>query len=349
MNNSTASTPSRTAFLAARKSGIGGSDVAALYNLDYSCRRRLWYDKTNAVPDFPREETKAMRLGSYMEDYFADEFAEQSGRAVLKLHEPITSGGVLRVNVDRMEADAGHEGPGVVEIKSMGREMFYRTKREGLSKSYILQLQAGMIAAGASWGTFVVGSRDSGDILYFDVDRNEELCKSIVLDSELFWVTVQNGPIPDALEPEDRRCQKCEFRVTCQGNAWGLPELQQGDLVPAPELIPLITEKLERDALYDQALDLCNETDEELKAALGDRQAVIAGGVKVYHRPQAGKTLYRGKELLEAYRKLMTWAGEVGLGYREPDSESLRAIAPPPESFVSTSKPSRPLRLFGGK
>lgn len=340
----------RAAFLAQRKTGIGGSDVAALYNEGYSCRKRLWLDKTDATPDFPREENTAMRLGTFMEQWFADEYARKTGRGVSKLATPLQSAesGPLRVNVDRLisrdsEDPRRSSAPGVLEIKSMGREMFYRTKREGLSRSYILQLQAGMIAADASWGSFCVGSRENGEIQHFDVERDDTLCKDIVADAKIFWAQVQNGPIPDALEPDDPRCRKCEYRLSCQGINWGLPELQEGDLIPAPELIQLVQEKKDRDALYDQAVALCAETDEELKSRLGDRQAVIVGADKVYWRPQAGRALVDGKGLLEAYKK--AYRIEAMLA---ESGEDILGLAPP-ESFVSTSKPSRPLRLFPAK
>ena len=118
----------------------------------------------------------------------------------------------------------------------------------------------------------------------------------------------------------------------------------------APELLPLVSEKIARDALYDQALALCNETDEELKAALGDRQAVVVGSSKVYCRPQPGKTLYKGKELLAAYRALIAWTVEMRSEVFEWCSdEPVPPPLPPPESFIDHAKPSRPLRLFAGR
>lgn len=332
----------RAAFLAARKSGIGGSDVAALYSLDYSCRRQLFYDKSGQPEDFPREETKAMRLGTFMEEFFAEEYAEKTGRSVWKLDEPLSSGAPLTVNVDRMiNKTPSHplddEWPnGVLEIKSMGREMFYRTKREGLSRSYILQLQAGMIAANSSWGSFAIGSRDSGDLIHFDVERDEALCKAIPVDAAEFWAQLQSGDIPDRLEPDDRRCQKCEYRVTCQGNA--LVQLEgDGEVVPAPDLLPLVSEKIDRDALYDQALALCNETDEELRIALGDRQAVVVGDKRLYFRPQNGRELIDGKSMSKYYTKAFQRLKDAGITMDD---------IPPVSGFYSRSKPSRPLRIF---
>lgn len=358
-------TPSqdRAAWLEERRKGIGGSDIAAIYSLEYSCRKHLWLDKRNVTPDFERTETKGMRLGKFMESYFADVYAEETGREVVMLNEPLCSAPPLRVNVDRLiwkplppipqgaQGNFGVVKRGPLEIKCMGREMFYRTKREGLGRSYILQLQAGMIAANASWGSFAVGSRDSGDLIYFDVERDEALCNSIVADAEEFWRCVENGPIPDALEPDDRRCQKCEFRVTCQGDSLITIDVQEGDYERDDSLIPVIADYRECQGLVEKAEDLLGQRREELEALLGERQAVVAGDVKVLHRPQKGKTLYKGKELLNAYASLRaTVVGE----FRDLDPEHFHELepgliargCPPPESFVSESKPSQSLRLM---
>lgn len=346
----------REEFLAERKLGIGGSDVSSLFNEGYGCRRRLWYDKTNAIPDFPREETDAMSLGKFLESWFADKYRRTTGRPVYSYDKPFVhpQHPELRDNLDRSVA---HEDGrlGAQEIKAMGRAMFYKTKREGLPIDYALQLQQGMLvphrvdgSAMFDWGCFAIGCRDDGAIMHWDVQRDEKIHKEIILAGQDFWRCVENGPIPDALEPDDRRCQSCEFRVTCQGN--NLIELApEGELVPAPELLPLVAQKIERDALYDEAVELCEETDEELKTRLGDRQAVIVGDRSLYHRPQKGKTLYKGKELLEAYR--LAWS-EIRNAVDNQGLVKFTVNLPPPDSFLSESKPSRPLRLMppkGGK
>ena len=208
------------------------------------------------------------------------------------------------------------------------------------------------------WGCYAIGCRDDGALMYWDVERDDKIHKEIILAGESFWSQV-HGPIPNALEPDDRRCQSCEFRVTCQGSA--LVQLEpEGELVPAPELSGLVAEKIDRDALYDQAVELCEETDEELKTRLGDRQAVIVNGHPLYHRPQKGRTLYDGKELLEAYRKARSIVIRAVIGKLdaskppeelqvELDAEMDKFGVPSSEVFISESKPSRPLRLYPAK
>lgn len=356
-------TPSqgRAAWLEERMLGCGGSDIASVFNVGYGCRRRLWYTKRRTPEDFPRATTRPMELGNALEPLFAEWYREDTGRRVFTLKEPMNSAECpeLRVNLDRLVVREGI--PGAMEIKSVDREIYYRVKREGVWPDAILQLQAGMIASKTEWGVYVVGLRGTGDLVHFDVERDDAACREIISEVPIFWAQVQNGPIPDALEPDDRRCSKCEFRVTCQGNA--LVQLKpEGELAQAPDLAGLVQEKVERDELYDQAVELCEETDEELKTALGGRQAVIVNGRPLYHRPQKGRLLVDGKRLLDSYRRawklvadglriIAPSMGIDGFDHAAIEAATLKEL-PPPESFVSESKPSQPLRLMpmkGGK
>lgn len=380
----------RIAFLADRKKGIGGSDVASLFSAGYGCRRRLFYDKTNTPEDFPRftkeEEKDRLDLGNHMEPFFADKYAKKTGRAVRVLNETQCAETVphLRVNVDRiihgfkisepseMRKSLGLDGDlvphyGVLEIKSVGVGVFRHYKKTGLPIDYIWQLQAGMLAAGLSWGSFCIGCRDTGEIVSWDEERNETLCNEIRIEVPRFWETVEETltkkaltgiemadlgmpDLPPRLEPDDPRCQRCEFRTTCQGNA--LIQIDTGDAVPRHDLQPVLQQFDERKKLFDMAEELLDETKDELRDALGDTQAAMVGKRKVYFRPQAGKTLYDGKGLMEAYRtarKKLAIADPVCSISVDADKkrrEDFDAAFPAPESFVSAGKTSRPLRIY---
>lgn len=273
----------REQWLEERRKGIGGSDCASLFNIGYGCRRRLWYDKRAVPEDFEREETKLMKLGRVLEPFFAEEFARQTDRIVSISnsceHPTIPQ---LRVNADRLQwKTIPGFGMGILEIKSVGREVFYRVKREGLPEDYILQLQHGMLVIGAKWGSFAIGSRDSGDLLWWDVDADQRIHEQILEEAPKFWALVENGPAPDRLDPEDRRCQSCSWRVTCQGEALAGAPVRDGDYEPDESLRPLVLEYIERRALRKEADELLSETKAELEQKLGDRGMVTAAGAKI--------------------------------------------------------------------
>lgn len=274
----------RAAWLAERRLGIGGSDCSSLFNVGYGCSRRLWYDKRNTPPDFEREETKAMKLGNVLEPFFAEEYAKETGREVRQEKAFVSAScPELRCNIDRSVigyAGADAQEFGVLEIKSVGRATFYIIKRTGLPEDYILQIQHGMLVTGWRWGSFAIGSRDSGELLYWDVPADPALHQEIISVAPKFWALVENGPAPERLEPDDKRCQSCAWRTTCQGEA--LIQIAQGSEYEQDEsLAPLVTEYIERRALRKEAEELVSETKAELEFKLGTRGLVTAAGAKV--------------------------------------------------------------------
>lgn len=271
---------SREDFLAERRTGIGGSDVAALFSVGYGCERELWYDKRGVEPDYGFQETGPIELGRYLEPYIAERYARKTGRIV-------ETRGLLRhpeqpeliVHVDRIIRAQERPEPGVLEIKALGRAMFAKVKREGILEDYVLQVQQGMLVAGMPWGGFAVMNRDDGELLHWDVERDEDICQSIREQAPLFWAKVENGPAPDMLDPEDRRCQKCQYRRQCQGAAlMELAEKQTTDGEYDESLRPLLAEFDERKALAEEAADLLEETREVIRTAMGDRGLVLLKG-----------------------------------------------------------------------
>lgn len=275
-------TISREAFLAARKQGVGGSDVASVFSVGWGCRRRLWYDKRNVEPDFPRVATDAMELGTFLEAWFALKYEKETGRRVEVMGGPFVHPTVpeLRVNIDRMIFKSGERKGGVLEIKSQGRGAFYKSKRLGLAEDYILQINHAMLVTGATWGAFAIGCRDSGELLHWDVIPDSEICAQILAEVPAFWATVENGPAPEALEPDDRRCQECCYRTSCQGNALS-PAAKTDEYVVDESLHGLVLEYLERRDLKKEAEALLDDTKSELQAKLGDRTMVRSAGCKV--------------------------------------------------------------------
>jgi len=342
----------RAAFVAERKKGIGGSDAASLFNAGYGCRLRLWRDKRNEVPDYPRDESDVMELGNVLEPFFAEKYKRKTGRDVVVSEAPVVHPDYpeLRVNVDRMinDVDDDDRDVGVLEIKSVGRAVFYKVKREGLPEDYILQLQHGMLVTGAEWGSFAIGCRDTGELLYWDVEPDSAITSLIVTEGRSFWAEVQDGVMPARLEPDDPRCQKCEYRRSCQGAA--LIQIDPSRKVEQDETLrPLLTEYLERKALEQEATALVEESKEELKTRIGGRTDLEVAGHKVYFRPQ---TTMRGdfKALGFAYDRLRKWALSVIAAHdgRVPGDDlnhKLEDEFTPAETFRTPSE-SRPLRVY---
>ena len=290
----------RAAWLAERRKGIGGSDCASLMNEGYGCRRRLWYDKVGVPESDPEESERtkdAKELGNYLEPMFANKYAEKTGRTIMVRDEPYVNG-IIRCNVDRLALAPDGKGYGVLEIKAVSRGVFFNIKREGLPPDYILEVQHGLIASGLSWGSYAIGNRDSGELLWWDVEKNDTICKEIEREAAVFWGTVQaadeGGPgAPyDRLEPDDRRCQSCHWRTTCQGAQ--LIQLEPpGEYEQDESLAALTNQYAERNALKKEADELVEETKAEIQSRMAGRPKVIAGGTKIqfYEKDRAGYTV----------------------------------------------------------
>jgi hypothetical protein len=291
-------------FTEERLTGIGGSDAASLLNIGYGCRRRLWYQKTQAEPDFPREESDAMALGKALEPFFVEKYAKETNRSAKRTGDLITHRHLpyLIVHLDAYVCDS-KRGVGPLEIKSCGRGAFYKYKREGLPEDYICQLQHAMLVTGFTWGSYGIGCRDTGELLHWDVEPNAEVQEAIKEEAATFWGAVTkfrdhettswlNPDYFARLFPDDPRCHRCEYRTTCQGE--NLITIQQaGEYTVDESLSDLVRKRQEFAAIAKEATGLLEDATEELKAAMGDRSMVMAAGhrIQFYTQHVAGYTV----------------------------------------------------------
>lgn len=119
----------REAWLAERRTGIGGSDAAAVLGISpWATAVTVWLDKTGRAA--PKEETEAMRIGTELEDYVARSYERETGRKVQRFRRTIHKGCLLG-NLDRLVVPDGgkvasHQGEirtdTLLECKTSSRE-----------------------------------------------------------------------------------------------------------------------------------------------------------------------------------------------------------------------------------
>lgn len=97
----------REDWLKERRSGIGGSDVAAILGLSpWRSAVQVWMDKTGRAQ--PQPETEAMRIGTELEDFVARRYSSETGRQVQRYNKMIHKGCLLG-NFDRLVVPAGEK------------------------------------------------------------------------------------------------------------------------------------------------------------------------------------------------------------------------------------------------
>lgn len=97
----------KEAWLAERRKGIGGSDVAGIMGLSpWSTPVTVWLDKTGRSE--PKEETEAMRIGTELEDFVARRYTMETGRVVQRYNTMLHDGCLLG-NLDRLVVMPGEK------------------------------------------------------------------------------------------------------------------------------------------------------------------------------------------------------------------------------------------------
>ena len=98
-------TMTREEWLAERRTGIGGSDAAAVLGISpWSTPVDVWLDKTGRSA--PKEETEAMRIGTELEDFVARRYEQETGRTVQRYNRMLHRGCLLG-NFDRLVVPEG--------------------------------------------------------------------------------------------------------------------------------------------------------------------------------------------------------------------------------------------------
>lgn len=275
-------------WLEARQKGIGGSDMPVVMGVSpFKTRHELWMEKTGAVFDIP--ETPAMKRGKVLEPVAANLYSEATGRKLRNLQGPIHHKelGFMLVDIDRhIVATDPDAGPGVLEVKCPGLQVFTKCKREGLPDYYVIQLQHGLEVMGWNWGSFCVFNAERWEMLHFDMERDQELINIIRLSGLRFWELVENKTPPeedDVLEID-------------------MPKVG-GELVKVPDhnidWFNAVNELKEATEIFNQAEALKDSCKIKIQELMEFYEADIAegAGARIYWKYQDGRKMIDAKKL----------------------------------------------------
>lgn len=285
---------SREDFLLRRKSGIGGSDVAAIMGLSkYRTAYDVWLDKTSDT--VVEQQSDVLALSSYLEAYTAQKYADLTGFTVKRWNSEIVHPQYkfLKGNIDR-EIMKSQLGLGVLECKALSNFNFRKVEMYGLPDEYVLQIQHYFLCAGHrySWGAFAILNRDNGKLLTFNVFPDREIGRSIIKFCVPFWIENVEKHIAPKQETAEVNIPKFEGKIA--------------DLNDNSELALLLNQRKEMKALCDETKELLDGVETQIKETLGDVEAAECGGFRVYYRGSSRTTLDSSrikKELPDVFAK----------------------------------------------
>lgn len=179
-------------WLERRRKSIGGSDAAAVVGLNaYVSPYSLWAEKTGKVPGFAGN--LATEIGTYMEEFVAQKFAQESGKKVRRFNKIIYNPDYpfAHVNIDRdvVGEDAG------LECKTTDSLNMKKFRGGEYPANYYVQCVHSMAITGAKrWYLAVlIGNKE---FKWFTIERDEDEIAALMTAEADFWELVKKDTPP---------------------------------------------------------------------------------------------------------------------------------------------------------
>lgn len=266
---------SREEWLAHRRRGIGGSDIAAVAGMNpWRTPLDVWFDKTNI--DAPvREETEAMMFGRKLEDFVAWEFVDRHPEWAVYTVDKILGHEKYPwaiANIDRLLV--GEDGEkAVLEIKTTSSFRQNEFTESKLPDYVTLQLMwyLGITGLKRGYVAVLIGGQAYRE---YEVKFDRDLFGMLIDIAEGFWTLVENEtpPPPDGSEASTELMNR--MYPEGNGSTIDLPN-------DAHDLIKIYTQAHEDEKEAKLRKD---EAANRLKAMLGENETGWAGKHEVRWR-----------------------------------------------------------------
>lgn len=186
----------RAAWLAARRTGIGASEVGAVLGIDpWLHPLEVYADKVVGLGDVSSED---VIWGLIFEQPVAEEYARRTQRTLLGGSTLFRSKAHpwLLATIDQSQAhDVIADQPGTVEVKTTEHGSDYAG---GPPLPVLAQKQQQLIVTGARWGTIVCLPLPERKLAWWDVEAHADFQAEVVEVTEEFWRRVERREPPDA-------------------------------------------------------------------------------------------------------------------------------------------------------
>lgn len=313
--------PDRQEWLAARRRGIGGSDIAAVLGLSpYKTPFDLWLDKRGEGEEVD-PDTPALYWGTVLEEVVAKEYARRSGVKIQRVNGllqhpalPIAFAnidravvnpavaGTVRWKDDRLTTDR------ILECKTangFAARAWGEAETDDVPAHYLLQVQWYLGITGCAVGDLAVliGGQD---FRTYTIQRDDSLIADLLDEARKFWTLVESGVAPDPQTVEDAK-RKWPQHIT------GRSIIVDVDVSRACEKLADIKARTKALEAEEKAVQL------EIFKAFGEAEEITYGG-----------------------ERLATWKAQ---STDRIDAKALRAAHPDVAALFTTTTTTRVLRL----
>lgn len=191
----------RENWLIARRSGVGGSDAAAIMGVDkWRSELAVYVDKiAEGTPT--EEESEMADWGRILEPVILKRFAAKSGRRTVRGGRLMRSKGqahhlITLDGVQLSKPPVGCRGPGVAEVKTTGYGDEYA---DDLPVRVQVQIQWQLFVTGAEWATCVWLPLPERKLQWLDVMPHRAFQEVLAERIDAFWqrVKTRTPPAPD--------------------------------------------------------------------------------------------------------------------------------------------------------
>lgn len=263
-------------FLMARKSGLGGSDIATLFNINpFSTKLELYLQKRGEIE--PIADNSRTKAGRVMEQVIATMVSERTGSKLRRvnrtLRHPKHDFLIAHIDRDFVGIDKG------LEIKNVSPRMGYLWGKDGqpdaIAEYYVPQPHHYMLVL--DYPAFDVAAYFGGDDLrIYPMERDPEMDEIIIEMAHDFWHNHVLAGVPP--EPEfDHPATLPMLRRLYPGT--------NGATIEADEMIlhwaKVAEDAAKRASEYDRVAEYSKN---HILAFLGDAAVLRLDGNKVFRR-----------------------------------------------------------------
>ena len=285
---------SDASWLAARRSGIGASEIAAVLGLSpYQSRYQLWADKAGLLPH-EVAETEAMAAGKLLEPVIAEMVRRRRGWPVELNGQRISwspDHPWLFATLDAIAHD-DQRGPGVLELKAASAfAEGWDGDRPPLH--YRLQVAQQMLATGLRWGAVACFDGPTLGLKLWEVSWSDPLAARIVQEGQAFWALVEEArELVARGQANSGRLRDLELALGPGARDLAavrrLHTEDSGDPVDLSEHMDLLREWAVQQSLAGDARKQALAAKAQAMVLAGSANQIVADGRRVARRTQKG-------------------------------------------------------------